>query len=70
VILPSKNRRDVEEVPADVRDKMEFIFADDMSQVLEAALEAPVTTTIENTVYDPTAGSHATSNRAAGSLPA
>jgi ATP-dependent Lon protease len=70
VILPNKNRRDVEEVPADVREKMEFIFADDMSQVLEAALE-PVATTIENTVFDPAGpGSHGTSTRASGSLPA
>jgi ATP-dependent Lon protease len=44
VILPLKNRRDVEEVPADVREKMEFIFAEDMSEVLEAALESPTFT--------------------------
>jgi ATP-dependent Lon protease len=68
VILPNKNRRDLDEVPADVREKMEFIFADDMSQVLEAALEAPV--------YDATAagnhsaGNRASGNRSPGSLPA
>jgi ATP-dependent Lon protease len=40
VILPQSNARDVDDVPADVRDQMEFIFAEDMSQVLAAALEA------------------------------
>jgi ATP-dependent Lon protease len=39
VILPQRNARDVDDVPADVRDQMEFIFAEDMSQVLAAALE-------------------------------
>ena len=39
VILPQKNSRDLEDVPQVARDAMEFIFADDMSQVIEAALE-------------------------------
>jgi len=39
VILPLKNQRDIDDVPADVQDEMEFIFASDMSQVLSAALE-------------------------------
>lgn len=68
VILPAKNRRDVDDVPAEVRDKMEFVFADDMSQVLEAALEAPVTG-LATPVYDP-AGSGGAGKRASGSLPA
>ena len=41
VILPQKNARDLDEVPREARDAMEFIFADDMSQVIAAALEAP-----------------------------
>jgi ATP-dependent Lon protease len=68
VILPAKNRRDVDDVPAEVRDKMEFVFADDMSQVLEAALEAPVTG-LATPVYDP-AGPSGAGKRASGSLPA
>lgn len=40
VILPAKNERHIDEVPQDVRDEIEFIFATDMSQVLDAALEA------------------------------
>jgi len=41
VILPQKNARDVDDVPKEARDAMEFVFADDMSQVIEAALEPP-----------------------------
>jgi ATP-dependent Lon protease len=39
VVLPSRNGRDLDEVPEAVRAEMEFILADDMSQVLAAALE-------------------------------
>jgi ATP-dependent Lon protease len=39
VILPQKNARDLDDVPKEARDAMEFIFADDMSQVIAAALE-------------------------------
>ncbi len=39
VILPGKNRRDYEEVPAEVRDQLEVIFAEDMREVIAAALE-------------------------------
>jgi ATP-dependent Lon protease len=39
VVLPQKNARDLDEVPREAREAMEFIFADDMSQVIAAALE-------------------------------
>lgn len=39
VILPKKNERDMEEVPKEVRESMDFFFAEDMSQVIAAALE-------------------------------
>ncbi|MDI1448542.1 endopeptidase La [Polyangium sp. 6x1] len=39
VILPQKNARDVEEVPEEVRSSLQFVFAEDMSQVIHAALE-------------------------------
>ncbi|HEU4408425.1 MAG TPA: endopeptidase La [Polyangiaceae bacterium] len=39
VILPAKNRRDVDEVPAEAKKALEFVFAEDMSEVLAAALE-------------------------------
>ncbi len=39
VILPKKNERDMDDVPKEARDSMEFIFAEDMAQVIAAALE-------------------------------
>ncbi len=39
VILPHRNARDIDEVPEEIRNHMEFVFAEDMSQVLAAALE-------------------------------
>jgi ATP-dependent Lon protease len=39
VILPLKNARDIDEVPKEARNAMEFIYAEDMSQVIDAALE-------------------------------
>jgi ATP-dependent Lon protease len=39
VILPAKNRRDVDEVPDEAKKALEFVFADDMADVLAAALE-------------------------------
>ncbi|MCA9689216.1 MAG: AAA family ATPase, partial [Myxococcales bacterium] len=39
VLLPLRNERDLEEVPEDVREHMEVIFVEDMSEVLAAALE-------------------------------
>ena len=38
VILPKKNEPDLDDVPKDVRDNMEFFLAEDVSQVLENAL--------------------------------
>ncbi|HKQ70158.1 MAG TPA: endopeptidase La, partial [Polyangiaceae bacterium] len=39
VILPHKNARDLDDVPKEARDAMQFVFADDMSEVINAALE-------------------------------
>jgi ATP-dependent Lon protease len=50
VILPKKNERDLDDVPKATRDAMEFILAEDMSDVLAAALEdlpTPATTAAE-----------------------
>ncbi|MEW5851275.1 MAG: endopeptidase La [Myxococcota bacterium] len=41
VVLPRKNERDLEDVPEKTRQSMEFILAEDMSEVLAAALEPP-----------------------------
>jgi len=40
VILPSRNQRGLDEVPEEVQRTLEFVFAEDMDQVLAAALEA------------------------------
>jgi len=39
VILPKDNERDIEDVPSEVREEMTFILAEDMREVLDAALE-------------------------------
>jgi ATP-dependent Lon protease len=39
VLVPERNRADLEEVPKEVMDELEFVFASKMDQVLEAALE-------------------------------
>ncbi|MEO1271724.1 MAG: endopeptidase La, partial [Myxococcota bacterium] len=49
VILPQRNMRDLDDVPENAREALEFIFAEDMSQVLEAALE-PVADTVDTAV--------------------
>lgn len=38
VILPKANERDVDEIPEEVRDELEILFVEQMSEVLEAAL--------------------------------
>jgi ATP-dependent Lon protease len=43
VILPTRCARELEEVPAAVRAELEVTFADDMSQVIDAALEKDAT---------------------------
>jgi ATP-dependent Lon protease len=39
VILPERNRVDLEEVPKEIRDKIHFVFADRVDDVFEAALQ-------------------------------
>ncbi len=41
VILPGRNRRDFEDIPASVRDNLQFIWADKVEDVLSAALLPP-----------------------------
>jgi ATP-dependent Lon protease len=42
VILPRRNERDLEDLPADVRDKMAFVLVDRIDEALNAALTARV----------------------------
>ena len=39
VILPKRNEKDLVDLPADVLEKVEFVFAENVEQVLEAAME-------------------------------
>ncbi len=39
VIVPERNKADLEEVPKEVRDELEFVFVRKVEEVLEAALE-------------------------------
>ncbi len=41
VILPSRNLQDLDEIPAELKRKVEFIGVDSMDEVLEVALEGP-----------------------------
>jgi ATP-dependent Lon protease len=61
VILPHRNERDLDEVPEIVRKELRFVLVDDMSEVLDAALEpvpAPAETlpAIPDTVPDTALG--------------
>jgi predicted ATP-dependent protease len=38
VILPEKNKNDLDDVPEDLRKEMQFIFVDTIDQVIDAAL--------------------------------
>ena len=40
VLLPERNKPDLEEVPKEVQDELEFVTVARMDQVLEAALES------------------------------
>jgi ATP-dependent Lon protease len=39
IVVPERNRADLEEVPKEVVDELQFFFVSRMEQVLEAALE-------------------------------
>jgi ATP-dependent Lon protease len=44
IILPARNRRELDDIPENVRNELEFVFAEDMSEVIASALAAPVET--------------------------
>ncbi len=41
-VVPARNGGDLDDVPSAVRDDMTFHLVDDVQQVLDIALEAPV----------------------------
>jgi ATP-dependent Lon protease len=38
IIIPARNKKDLEEIPRHIRKKLRFIFANDMDEILEVAL--------------------------------
>ena len=40
--MPERNRGDLDEVPEEIKNELEFIYVSRMEQVLEAALEEQV----------------------------
>jgi len=42
IILPEKNKRNTEDIPANVRRRLQFIFVEDMGQVLKHALRGEI----------------------------
>src|SRR6188768_2702511 len=41
VLVPERNKADLDEVPKEVRDELEFVFVHKLDEVLAAALERP-----------------------------
>jgi ATP-dependent Lon protease len=41
VMLPARNRRDLEEIPADARDKLQFVWIDNVDEAIATALSVP-----------------------------
>ncbi len=39
VMLPARNRKDLEEVPAEAKEKIEFVFLQDVDEAVRAVLE-------------------------------
>ncbi len=42
IILPKRNEKDLYEIPPEVKNKLEFVFVDNMDQVLELALDMKI----------------------------
>ena len=41
VMLPQRNRKEFEDVPAEAREKLEFVWLETVDDAIDAALEAP-----------------------------
>jgi ATP-dependent Lon protease len=39
VMLPARNRKDLEEVPAEAKEKIDFVFLQDVDEAVRAVLE-------------------------------
>jgi ATP-dependent Lon protease len=59
VVLPARNERDLDDVPANTRAEMEFIVVSDMGDVLAAALEEASAVAVPTGLERPSApGTH------------
>jgi ATP-dependent Lon protease len=47
VILPEENRRDLEEIPQQVKEELQFVFVDSIDEALKTALKNRVTPSLE-----------------------
>jgi ATP-dependent Lon protease len=50
IIVPMDNKKDLEEIPENVKKKIKFVFASDMEIVLETALSKPYKRPITNSI--------------------
>ena len=41
MMLPARNKRDLEDIPADVREQLTFVWLEDVDQAIEGALMQP-----------------------------
>jgi ATP-dependent Lon protease len=44
VLLPARNRRDFEEIPEDARNRLEFVWLENVDEAIAAALIGPAPT--------------------------
>jgi ATP-dependent Lon protease len=47
VLLPSRNKRDLDEIPADAREQLTFVWVERVDQALESALSEGAVRTVE-----------------------
>lgn len=47
VLLPARNRKEFEEIPEKAREQLEFVWIEDVDQVMDAAIEAETAASVE-----------------------
>jgi ATP-dependent Lon protease len=52
VVMPEDNRKDLEEIPEDVREEMTYVFVEHMDEVLSNTLVTPVGTSVTKSTAD------------------
>jgi ATP-dependent Lon protease len=52
VILPKENKKDLEDIPKNVQDEVEFVFVSHLDEVLKIALKKPLPTVSEDEGYE------------------